>query len=77
MSEEYTVATEEELEYEATIARLRAQNRDLLEALEAAPLTPVDDGTDPLKQWEAWGAKYLVWRSFTARAVIAAAKETK
>jgi len=34
MSEEYTVATEEELEYEATIARLQAQNRDLLAALE-------------------------------------------
>jgi len=34
--EEYTVATEEELEYEATIARLRAQNAQLLEALEWA-----------------------------------------
>ena len=34
--EEYTVATEEELEYEATIAHLRAQNAQLLAALELA-----------------------------------------
>ena len=38
MSEEYTVATEEELEYEATIATLRAQNAVLLAALEANAL---------------------------------------
>jgi len=50
MSEEYTVATEEELEYERALAMLKAdrdaweadclalqaQNRDLLAALEAA-----------------------------------------
>lgn len=34
MSEEYTVATEEELAYEATIATLQARNAALLAALE-------------------------------------------
>ena len=50
--EEYTVATEEELEYEATIAKLEAQNADLLAALEGIALgaccqTPGCNTDDP------------------------------
>jgi len=67
MSEEYTVATEEELEYEATIARLRAQNRDLLAALENLA-EAVEDVNNLTGLDHAYNA---------ARAAIAAAKETK
>ena len=75
MSEEYTVATEEELEYEATIARLRAQNRDLLAALEAVMEVAFDGPSSPVSSTMHREWKDGIERQ--ARAAIAAAKETK
>jgi len=69
MSEEYTVATEEELaSYEATIATLQAQNAALLAALEALA-EACEDVNNPTGLDRAYN---------TARAVIVATKgETK
>ena len=82
MNTEYTVATEQELEYEATIARLQAQNRELLAALESAleDIIAIRDRTSGLKDTEghrAAVARIAMEAEERARAAIAKGTQTK